>query len=69
MLNNRCHSLSRNQCYKLEDKFFGDVYDYEHETIEANKFYNAVDCAKEVLNSSYLKFSVIAMAILTILLI
>jgi hypothetical protein len=59
MLNNKCHSLSRNECYDdyTDEKYRAEGY-WQRTTRDAHLYYNSVKCASDVMSSCLSKISI-----------
>jgi len=68
-LDNKCHSKSRFECYKVDEQLHEQDAVHQHLTEQAHVFHKSVKCAHDVLsaNSVGLKFFAIIMTILAIL--
>lgn len=54
--NNKCHTLSRFNCYLSDSHALTDIAFYSHYLDKGHYYHDAVDCAIDVLNSPYLSF-------------
>jgi len=65
LFKNECHSQSRFGCYKInqQDKSVTDLVVHKHNTLEKHLFIDAVECAYDVLASSYINMSVALIAV------
>ena len=61
-LRNKCHSLSRFECYQSKSVLEYDAL-HEHATKSAHLFYNSVECAEDVLSGINIRLSVLAFLI------
>ena len=63
-VDNKCHSLSRFNCYKVDKDLTAQESNDRLKTDKAHLFYNAVDCAQQVLSASFIKSSFVVFALL-----
>lgn len=68
-LDNDCHTSRRFECYdELSEKQSDEYYFYQRKTVYAHLFKDASNCIIEVLNSNYLKISILSLGFITLLL-
>ena len=66
---NKCHSLSRFDCYLWDDSVPSSLLSDKHKTLESHLYYNSVSCAQKVLSNGYISTSIYIMLALVALLI
>jgi hypothetical protein len=62
--NNNCHTLNRLDCYLSTNDTNRKLYPYELNTTLASRYYNAEPCARDVLSSGFMSFSLIGLLFL-----
>jgi len=66
---NQCHTVSRAGCYQIPDSLFSSIASLKRKSVTAHLYKDAVACADAVLNSAFIKLSLIGIAALIMILI
>ena len=66
MLNGKCNSINRYNC-DVDSEGFKNYRKSASDLASAHLFYDAVSCARDVLSGKFLSFSLISMALFSLL--
>lgn len=58
---NKCHSVSRFQCYLKDEKVMNEVSYYRNKVFDGHLYYNSESCAQKVLSSFRLSISMLVL--------